>query len=340
MTRTHSNPQRTRIEPRMNPQRTIVEPRRSSSSSRDDGQRRAHRRFRSQHQRAERYALPSGSHELFALLIRPAPFRANQYRRTVVSLWTEGGKKWWRAGLLVAPQPVSGMILQSLSQFDRRVDFRNPQPPRLFAGFLRDAPPPFHAFLAAFEQAALAALAATGTMRVTPSSVAFSTAHSKRSNLISARYSVTSGAGGPASSSSMTSNSHQIASRAFTLASQTRLLSVISYFALSHAKDASEMMRAFALDFARRRCGPDLRKIAVVPCTILRYPFKPKMIALLRGTLIEKHPNQAIIDVGRRGIRRHDPCFHLFEAAGRGVETRSAHPYSCARRHVRAVSDF
>src|SRR2546423_591204 len=33
----------------------------------------------------------------------------------------------------------------------------------------------------------------------------------------------------------------------------------------------------------------------------LRYPLIPKMIALLRGTLIEKHPNQAIVEVGGAG---------------------------------------
>ena len=53
------------------------------------------------------------------------------------------------------------------------------------------------------------------------------------------------------------------------------------------------------------------------------------MIALLRGTLIEKHPNQAILDVGGVGLRRHDPDFDFLEAAGGGRQGRSADPHAC-----------
>ena len=46
------------------------------------------------------------------------------------------------------------------------------------------------------------------------------------------------------------------------------------------------------------------------------------MIALLRGTLIEKHPNQAILDAGGVGYDVTIPDFHLLQLPEPGAEVR------------------
>ena len=52
------------------------------------------------------------------------------------------------------------------------------------------------------------------------------------------------------------------------------------------------------------------------------------MIALLRGTLVEKHPNQAILDVGGVGYDVIVPISTFSKLPATGAETRPAHPYS------------
>ena len=64
------------------------------------------------------------------------------------------------------------------------------------------------------------------------------------------------------------------------------------------------------------------------------------MIALLRGTLVEKHPNQAILDVGGVGYDVIIPISTFSKLPDMGGEVASAHPYACSRRHVSRSMDF
>ena len=61
------------------------------------------------------------------------------------------------------------------------------------------------------------------------------------------------------------------------------------------------------------------------------------MIALLRGKLLEKHPNQVIVEAGGVGYDVLIPDLHFFRAAGDRRGSSAAHLHACPGRHPGAV---
>ena len=173
-----------------------------------DGDGRRRRGLRAQHLRGEGYRLPARRRGPLPFGVRPAAFRSDQQRRGCVR----------RADLPAASATGAGpRLLPGNSGTPRLL-------PRLSskrtAGRISGACSRRDCWLlslatrshrsARLREASKRPLsdraASTGTMRSTPSSVAFSTIHSKRSNLISAAHSVTRRGGAFDSTGSSTRN--------------------------------------------------------------------------------------------------------------------------------------
>jgi Holliday junction DNA helicase RuvA len=286
---------------------------------RDNGERGAHGGFGTKNEGAKRDALPSGSGKLFTLLLRPAAFRPNQHGRPVTGAGPECLGERRRAGALITPQPVRRSVGQRLSHSDGFGDFGYLQTTGLLAGLMGDATPALGPFPAAFKQPPFTPQrcdrydpgdAQFGGLLYCPLE-AVKPDESEKQRDVGDRRARTHFA--------YDFEPHEVAPGAFH-GSQPNAVVIgdLKYLPLLYAKNASEVMGAVAGNFSET--AANLFNEESSPCHVqyLRYPSDPKMIALLRGTLIEKHPNQVILDVAGVGYDVTIPVstFSTLPAAG------------------------
>jgi Holliday junction DNA helicase RuvA len=260
---------------------------------------RANSRFRAQNQRPERDALPACRGKLFALGIGPAAFGADQQRGRTAGDRLERGFERRRARAFVAPESVRGAVAERYAHFGRRVDFGYPETPRLLAGFVGNAAPAFYPLLAALQQAAFTAHgrdrhdardAQFGGLLDGPFEAVEFDQRQIEGNL---------GRWRPGIEFFLDLKPDQIAPGTFHSGQpDAAVIGNFKCLPFLHAKDAGEVLCALAGDFGGAVANLIYEESPSCHVQCLRYPLIPKMIALLRGTLIEKHPNQVIIEVG------------------------------------------
>ena len=167
-------------------------------------------------------------------------------------------------------------------------------------------------------------VAATGTMRSTPSSVAFSTIHSKRSNLMidASRVMETTGRG--AGMGSMIAKHYALAARLRDFGEIGGVV-VGDFVALAglDAEHAGQMAGLLAVEFGESVAQGVDKEAAACHCLLKLRLLKYKlMIALLRGVLLEKHPNQAVVEAGGVGYDVTIPVSTYTHLPETGAEVR------------------
>ena len=186
-------------------------------------------------------------------------------------------------------------------------------------------------------------VASTGRMRSTPSSVAFSIIHSKRSNLMSAAQSVIRTGSGTAGDRLHHVEDDTLAlaprrSRRGTRAGCRRSRSAVRARRAARASDGALRRR----EVRRRRCGWSRRRSVVGPRDYCSdwHPAVATIVTddrLLRGVLLEKHPNQAIVEAGGVGYDVTIPVSTFTQLPGRGRGSAASHPHARARRRAGAL---
>ena len=217
---------------------------------------------------------------------------------------------------------MCSLDFQGVLHLRRRIDFRRTKAARLFACLMRDAPPALYPFLRAIEQTPLAA---RGIDRNDAGDTEFRCLFDGPFETIEFDQRKTEGDLGRFGAGTQflfDFEADDVAARAFDCGQPhpivVRNLKRLPGF---DAKHASEVLRAFSRDF---RCAvANLIDEKSPPCHVqcLRYPTGPKMIALLRGTLVEKHPNQVVVDVGGVGYEVTIPISTFSKLPDTGAQT-------------------
>ncbi len=258
--------------------------------------------FGSQHQGTERDRCPFGGIELGSFFGGPAAFRTDQDSGGIGGGRLIDGRQGVRLALFIAPVAVGGFVFQCGGEFDRVFDFRRSESSRLLAGFVRDASPAIGALLSALEESSFAARggnrndacdAQFGGLFYRPfETVEFYEREVERDL----------GRGRAGVEFFVDAEADEIAAGIFH-GGEPDAMVVCDFEGLAgiDTKHAGEMVRVFAADFRRAAVYFVNEKTPSRHVQLLRYRFSPDMIALLRGTLIEKHPNQVILDAGGVG---------------------------------------
>src|SRR5579875_911409 len=176
--------------------------------------------------------------------------------------------------------------------------------------------------------------ASKGRMRSTPSSVSFSIIHSKRSNLINAAAAATrTGASGDSTASIRRNRTRSPRASAIS-ANQAFRLSVISYrwpgsarrtrarWRASSPRSSASPPRIASTKNLRRAIFNFAPRVSFRLLSPDSSSYYRAVIALLRGTLLEKHPNQAIVEAGGVGYDVAIPVSTFTRLPDSGAEVR------------------
>ena len=204
-------------------------------------------------------------------------------------------------------------------EFCRVGDFRYPEAARLLARFPRDAPPAIDPFHRALEQTLLAAICLDRD----------NAGNAELGGLFDGPFEpIEFGKGGVEGDGRklrcgldfmQNGEGHQVFSRALDLGKpDVGVVRNFEFLAGLHAQYAGEVMGVFALQFRSSVANLIDEEAPSRHVQSLRHP----MIALLRGTLVEKHPNQVILDVGGVGYDVTIPISTFAKLPGAGAETR------------------
>ena len=244
-----------------------------------------------------------------------------------------------RAGLFIEPAAMGRGVLQGFRQADGFSDFGGAQAARLLS--LDSRAMRFHRSCllnAPINRPCSLRLASTGTMRATPSSVPFSTAHSKRSNLISARYRVN----GAARQGGNLFDDLEKADEIFARGLDGRqpgaiVIGDFEFLAGLDAKNAREMQGVLTGDFSLSFADLIDKKTAACHVQCLRHPHDCAAArdAVTGGETSEPGDPRN----GRRRLRRHHPDLDFFEASDAGAKTK-LRIYTHVREDVIALYGF
>jgi hypothetical protein len=273
----------------------------------DDRQRGDRGGFRPQYQWSERDRRPARGDRCLAFLAGPAAFGTHQYRHRIGRVAyrrqcaAERGRPWF----FVQHIPMRGGQRERFIQVHRFRHFRKKRPPRLLARFERDSPPALDSFVRGAFQAVLA----TGRLQrhnFRDAQLRGFLDHPLEMVELYKRRGQNQHGSDSMSRQLFEGPKHYVFfARRFDFSQiNTLVVGYLITLARLDPEDAREVPRVLAVDF--RVPVPDLvyKKSAAhagpPPVSALLYPVF-FMIAHLRGTLLEKHPNVIIVDVSGVG---------------------------------------
>ena len=273
------------------------------------------RRLRTQHARAQRDARPSL--ETLAFLISPTAFGAKQNRDRVTCAARFGQRagKRRRAGIFIKNESKMSLRREHIFETSRIFNHRQMIAPRLLARFERDPSPALHAFARCQIEPALASHglkrnngihAQLGRLFDHPFEMIELDQRRKQSDM-RIRWSRRKFFDG--------SKHHLLLARGLDFGKvHTAVVGNLVTLARFDPKDAGQVLRVFACDlgvpvsnFLDKKSSPHSAILV-------------QMIAHLRGTLLEKHPNAVIIDVHGVGYEVAIPVSAFSSLPEKGTE--------------------
>lgn len=292
---------------------------RCKSDLSDDGEGGAHGGFGTEDHWSERYCYPARVVETTALLVNPATLGANKQRDGVAGRDVDGLHKGRSAGGFVEQHAVLRGIGDGGVEFRGVGNFGNAKTAGLFAGLARDSAPALDALESAVEEPLFTAVALDRDD--------FRDAELRR--LFDGPFEALEFDKGEVECDGgkfrrgldfiEDGEGNQILSRRFDLGQpDSGVIGDFEFLAGFDAEDAREVVRVVACQFRAPVTDPINEKTSPRHVQSLRHP----MIALLRGTLVEKHPNQAILDVGGVGYDVTIPISTFAKLPAAGAETR------------------